>query len=391
MINGLSQEQCTGCSACMQVCPVKCISMCENEEGFLYPQIGSSCIECSKCERVCPIINQTQVRLNVPQKAYASRTKKYDVWKKSASGGAFLEICRAWDDGKTVFVGAAWDGFKVKHVCVDSIKDAEIFCKSKYISSDLENSFSDIKKVLESGNKVVFSGTPCQVNGLKAFLGKEYEKLLLIDIICHGVGSPKVFETCIQILEKQFNITIKKYGFRYKKRYYVKDHIQCLTLDNGNRMLIQNDPYMQLFISQDCLRESCGKNCIYRNESRQGDITIGDFKHLNNIFPLLRGSKYNYSTIVLNNIKSQKLYKKLYETMEMRECNVSDIAKYNPIFARHTYFSKKRDLFFGEYVENPVKTIKKWTQDAQIYKQSFKSKVFGLLPTFIRKKIIKSV
>lgn len=287
--NIIDNDLCTGCGVCMLECPKKCITMKMNDEGFLYPFKSDQCINCGICTNTCPRINPKNVESNFKKQAYAALSRNTTIWKNSASGGAFTEICKAWNNNKTVFVGAAWKGLKVEHRIVN-YNELYRLNKSKYMSSELNTIYIEIKKYLTNGFRVVFSGTPCQVAGLKTFLKKEYDNLLLIDLICHGVGSPKVFSDCIRQTEIDLGCTIQSYEFRHKERVFVQDHIQKITNGNKNKLL-ENDRYMQLFTKQHCLRKSCGKNCIYRTKNRQGDITIGDFKGLINVFPKLNGTK----------------------------------------------------------------------------------------------------
>jgi hypothetical protein len=173
--------------------------------------------------------------------------------------------------------GAKWNGLKVEHACVIGVENIAPLCKSKYVASDLHNCFVKIKEHIIKGNKAVFCGTPCQVAGLRAFLGKDYNNLLLIDLICHGVGSPLVFEECIRLTGKQLGIEPKHYGFRHKPTGHFLTRYISFIGDGQKRYLVTNDQYNQLFLSQLCLRPSRGENCIYRTQKRQGDITIADF------------------------------------------------------------------------------------------------------------------
>lgn len=383
----IAPELCTGCTACVHICPVKCIKMVENDEGFFYPQKTEECINCNKCERICPRLQPGTEQRHIEQTAYAAKSKNYDIWRRSSSGGAFSEICYAFGDNETLFCGAAWDGVAVKHKCVIGLENIAPFCKSKYIASDLANCFSEIQIYLDAGKKVLFSGTPCQVAGLKSFLGKAYDNLLLIDIICHGVGSPNVFKAFIEQMEKRFGKKIAAYEFRYKENVYRQDHIAKISFQDGKRCLLENDEYMQLFIKQDCLRESCGKNCIYRNPNRQGDITIGDFKHLYEVFPKLKGEKNNYSTVVFNTEKGKKIEPQLQKRMVMHLCKISDIERFNPIFCRQTYFSLNKESFMRDFYENSENAFIKWTKKSQVYKRSLKGKIYDLLPVWIRAKL----
>lgn len=379
---------CTGCSACMAACPVKCITLQKDAEGFLYPVASDVCIKCGKCERVCPIENPYNTPKAFTQEAYCALTKDHKIWQRSTSGGAFSEICRAFGDEKTIFCGAVWDDLKVHHVCVEGVKNIAPLCKSKYVASSPENVFVEIQSFLQKNKKVVFCGTPCQVAGLKSFLNKEYDSLLLIDFICHGVGSPSVFIACTEALTKQLGKTVSSYEFRAKERIFVSDYMQKIYFKEHKAVMIYDDPYIQLFLSQNCLRPSCGSNCRYRNEERQGDITIADFKGLFKVFPDLIGTKKNYSTIVISSPKGAQLVPQLYKTMQLRKCHLDAIKEHNPLFCRQTYKPENRNIFFSDFKENPKETINKWTKPAKLYKESWRRKLFKMLPVLLRKIIL---
>ena len=384
MKNIIDHNICTGCGVCFAVCPCKCITMERNEEGFLYPQKNDLCINCGLCVKKCPRINKIKTSTTVKKRAFAAVSKDSRIWRRSASGGAFTEICRIWNTEKSVFIGAAWDGFRVVHKAVDFSNLTQLN-KSKYLASELENIFYKIRDYLSNGYKVVFSGLPCQVAGSRKYLNRDYDNLLLIDLICHGVGSPSVFVDCIKITEMDIDCKIDSYEFRYKGKVFTQDHIQKIT-SGKRKILLENDRYMQLFTKQHCLRKSCGKNCIYRTKERMGDITIGDFKGLTKVFPNLIGSKKNYSTIVVNTKKGQKIIESLKDNMDLLQCSIEDIENYNPLFARHTFFSEKRDDFFDAYKKDRYESIKSWTVPANRYKRGIKC-LFDILPLTLRKKI----
>lgn len=382
----IEKGDCTGCTACYAICPVKCIEMKPDAEGFLYPISSDKCIHCKKCENVCPQQNPNSIPI-IKQEAFAACSNDRQIWKRSSSGGAFSEICYSFGDSNTLFVGAAWNNFSVQHIGVE-IDNLGALCKSKYIASEIGNTFNQIKKHLLHDKKVVFCGTPCQVAGLKKFLGKDYEKLLLVDFICHGVGSPKVFQTCINLIGKQLNDEIIFYEFRAKRNIIETDYLtKVVTRKHTDGIYLINDPYIQLFLQQQCLRPSCGMSCKYRDERRQGDITISDFKGLAYVFPRLAGSKVNYSSVIANTIKGTKVVSALSSKMSLYPCEIEDIKKYNPLFYRQTHFSEKRDLFFNEYISFPDTTVKNWTSDAVKYKKKIAKKVYDLLPTQIRQRI----
>ena len=373
-----SKKNCTGCAACYSACPVHCISMKRDEEGFLYPEASDACIHCGLCEKVCPSFLQKPEN-GYAQKAVGAVTKNNDIWRRSASGGAFSEICRAWADDNTLIVGAAWDGMKVHHIGVTGFESIGPLCKSKYVSSAIEDTFIEIKDALKKGRKAIFCGCPCQVAGLKAYLRKDYESLLTIDLICHGQGSPNVFEACMKNLSNQFDDKVMRYEFRAKRRWYEEDYITQIKTSKSEYYL-KKDPYMQLFLSQNALRPSCGENCKYRDSRRLGDITIADLKGLASLFPDLKYTKKNWSTIVCNTQKGEDCVQKLAKTMEIRPITVDDVVKYNPLFAKQTWFSKDRDSFFADFEADAEKSINKWTRPAELHNPSLLSEISLLLP-----------
>lgn len=351
-------DQCTGCGACMSICPKKCIKFKRNDEGFDIPIIDKEvCIECGKCKTVCAAGNRKINGVSDDkQNAFAAITKDNKLWLESASGGAFSEICSAINKlangRKVLFCGATINEKKVFHTCVDDIKDIEKFRKSKYVQSTIGDCFNIIEKNLKNDGYVVFSGTPCQVFGLREYLRKSYKNLFCIDLICHGVGSPGVFEKCLNKEEELYSKKIKEYNFRFKKPRFgsFERHTSHYVFDNGTTKNIKFDNYNKLFLNQICLRKSCGENCKFRNINRQGDFTIADFNEKYKAFPKLNDYR-NYSTIVFNNEQGRRLIPYLQNNMNLYGCDLEHICKYNPLFCKTTKGNQRRDDFFKEYVE----------------------------------------
>ena len=364
-----NKKDCTGCTACMAVCPVNCISMKPDEQGFLYPEADlDACINCGQCEARCPMRHPGYVdpecgeckakdrfdgSLNTIQHAAAAITKDNETWKLSASGGAFSEICRAvnrllCEKKADVWVyGAAFEGLEVKH-CGKKIPEIQDFRKSKYVQSDMQNCFREIKELLGKEEKVIFSGTPCQVAGLRAYLGKAYENLFCIDLICHGVGSPAVFKRYLE--EAGRGDKVQRYTFRAKVKKYGNYHryVSKIERESGKTEHVCMDNYHRLFLNQLCLRKSCGENCPYRDVHRQGDVTIADFNNFSRLFPDICDDR-GYSTIVINTAKGERLFEQLFEFMEIFPANVEDIKKYNPLFAGTAPGNPMSDDFFADY------------------------------------------
>ena len=384
------KKNCTGCYACYSSCPVDCIEMKKDLEGFWYPSSTDKCIHCGMCERVCPVINNNTNDQGA-QKAYAAVTKDKEIWRRSASGGAFSEICKVWDSNDAIFVGATYDGLDVKHICIEDYHDIETICKSKYVQSEIGNTFIQIKKHLCEMKNVVFCGTPCQVAGLKNYLNQNFDNLLTIDLICHGVGAPNVFKECCNVIGENLDKEIISYEFRAKRKIYDVDYMQKVITKQGEEIYLLDDPYIQLFLSQNCTRPSCGENCSFRNEKRYGDITIADFKGLTKIFPKLSGTKRNYSTIVSNTPKGDRVVKELKKNMRVLECSVDYIKEYNPLFYRQSDNKRNQDEFIKLFEQNPQKAISEYTKPLKLQNISFAHKVYDLLPFTLRHIIIESI
>ena len=212
----VNYKKCTGCGACVQVCPKKCISWEEKDFGFNYPRIDKNvCVDCGRCENVCPIDRD----LNKPdgQRAYAVVLKDKDTLLKSTSGGMFSALAGYVFENKGVVYGCSMEsGFQVKHIRVSVEKDLEKLRGSKYVQSNTENTFAQAETDLKKGLVVLYTGTPCQIAGLNNYLGKEYDNLITADIVCHGVGSQKYFDKFMDYL-KEANKDMTDLKFRSKE------------------------------------------------------------------------------------------------------------------------------------------------------------------------------
>ena len=354
LIDDLRKDECTGCGACKSICPTACIDLQFDEEGFLSPIVGESCTECGRCSGICPIIvGCTEMSPDIVQHAVAARSYDTKLLDNSSSGGAFSEICYAFGDERTIVFGARFDGLKVVHSYVEGIAEIGCFRKSKYVQSDIGDCFCKAKDFLDAGKNVIFSGTPCQIAGLRSFLQKVYDNLLCIDFICHGVGSPKVFESAIAYMEERLERNIVQYSFRNQMvtAGNRRDYICCYEFDNGERMCFVDDVYQSLFLSQLCLRASCGENCKFRNKNRLGDLTIADLKAKHSIFPYMIDNR-NYSTIAVNSKKGEMVLAAIGKQMKMYPLPMSAIKKYNPLFFETTKGNSNRDLFFEDFVNS---------------------------------------
>ena len=345
-------EYCSGCSACMAACVKNAIKMETDSEGFLYPKISEACNNCGMCAKACPH-NNKNVKSEFNKALYAGISNDDKIWKESSSGGAFSEICNAYGDSDTVIFGAAFDGLYVAHKYVVGIDNISEFRKSKYVQSDMKNCYREAIGFLKEGKKVLFSGTPCQIKGLKSFLklsklNELYnDNLLCVDFICHGVGSPKVFWRYTEYLSKKYNSKLIRYSFRNKK--YIRGRLQtfCSVYEFENKKNICNPDciYVKTFIQKLSHRPSCGNACVGCGEDRASDITIADCKD-KALVP--RNDNKNYSTLIFNSEKGFYLLDALKNSMYLALDEFSNIRKFNFQFYEHSEHNKNREPFFKE-------------------------------------------
>lgn len=291
MIKLNDKKDCCGCSACQQICPRKCINMEEDPEGFLYPKVDSAlCINCHKCERVCPVINRYS-SANKPL-SYGAKTYNEELRQKSSSGGIFTEIAtRIIEMGGVVFGARFLDDWTVVHGFTDSLDGLSMFRGSKYVQSKMGDSYTNVKKFLDEGRIVLFTGTPCQVSGLNHFLGKKHNNLYTIDMVCHSVPSPKVWRLYLEDIKN--NASITHITFRDKETFGWKNYglnIEANTLEGptilakGGHLGMDANIYMRGFLSNLTTRPSC-YSCPARNYTSGSDLMIADFWHLDKYHP----------------------------------------------------------------------------------------------------------
>lgn len=276
MIEITDKTQCCGCSACAAICPKQCITMTEDEEGFLYPTIKKEeCVDCNACISVCSIQRPAK-EVRTKQIGYLMQHKDEAIRMESSSGGAFSAIAFSVIEQNGVVFGAAYDeNFHVIHRYVETKEQIQLFRNSKYVQSTLRDCFREVKSFLEAGRLVCFSGTPCQVEGLVRYLKKPYENLLLVDVVCHGVGSPMIWK---KYLEYQNVIENGIDSIRFRDKYYGYKY-STMTLIRGGKKIYhagaQKDPMLRAFFSDICDRPACYQ-CAFKKRYRVSDITLWD-------------------------------------------------------------------------------------------------------------------
>lgn len=279
MIAVVDKTQCCGCEACACACPTKCIDLIEDNEGFLYPFVREpQCIECGTCEKVCPVLNSIP-DTPITQHGYIVQSLDQTLLFDSTSGGAFTEIARSvFQEGGVVF-GVALDVAGMpRHsfaVCEDDLAGMR---GSKYAQSAIGKSFTQVKEFLDAGRSVLFSGTPCQVEGLLSFLGEKPSKLLLVDIVCHSVPSPLVWRRYLEMQREKLKCKVHNIKFR-DKRPYGYQYSQMSLYDEFEKRHycegVETDPFLRAFFSEICNRPICHA-CPFKKRYRVSDITIWD-------------------------------------------------------------------------------------------------------------------
>ena len=305
---------CTGCNACVQKCPRNCITLEENQYGFVYPKVDeTNCVSCNLCNNVCHLQNYKQLQKNTTS-AYAAVNKEKSIVLKSTSGGVFSAIAEKILSNSGVVYGCAFnDELKPQHMRVDNIEQLNLLYGSKYIQSDIGNCYIDILKDLNEKRTVFFTGTPCQVAGLKTFLGKDYDNLFTADLICHGVPSYAYFRKFIKWYEEKYNCKIIDYSFRSKDNAGWSLAGTC-TIEKNSKKTIKkvfyfDNYYYHYFLNGDIYRDSC-YDCKYANIHRPGDFTLGDLWGAEKIeldFNISNGC----SLLLVNSLKAEELLKTL--------------------------------------------------------------------------------
>lgn len=356
MPNLCSRTHCTGCSACAQACPRRCIAMSADGEGFLYPQIDAAhCVECGRCRDVCPVLRSSSAEKPLLT-AMAAHSTDNDTLAASSSGGVFTLLAQCvLEEGGVVF-GAAFDGvLTVRHIAVETVEGLEALRGSKYLQSIIGDSYCQAKQALDTGRKVLFSGTPCQVAALRSYLGKDYANLLCVDIICHSVPSPKVWQTYLTHEER---LGHKAVGacFRDKrdswKRYYL-----CVRLSDGKESLRRGNEnyYMKAFIQGLSTRPSCHQ-CKFKAQNRDSDITLGDFWGVETVCPEAFHEE-GTSLVLIQSTKGQAAFDEIAQRLDVCRVDPAAALQGNPAYSVPSKPHRNRNDFFCQLGREPLEDL----------------------------------
>lgn len=398
------KENCCGCGACRAACPRHAITMEKDIYGFRYPVIASElCISCGICRKVCAY--QQKRENSSPRKVYALSSKNTDILQKSSSGGVFSGIAeRLIEEGGVVF-GAAFikeqGELTVRHCSAMTKKELKKQLGSKYVQSDLGDTFAVAKDYLEKGKKVLYSGTPCQIAGLKAYLGTDYDNLLTMDLVCHGVPSNSMFREYLKSEEARIEAPIEDLKFRDKdygwglnaKLYYrSRGEVQSSVIPS------YESSYYELFLKGEIYRHNCYE-CPYANEHRPADLTIGDFwgieeEHPEYLQPTgMLSQSAGISMLMINSRKGEVFFEQCKSLFWYYPSTFENASRHNEQLKHPSFPGKNRDMILKLYKEKGYKAVDKWfwkQKQKQKRKENIKYHLHNDIPTPIRT-IIKKI
>lgn len=313
--NGLPMENCTGCTACMSACPKSAITMVTDSQGFLRPKIDVSyCVDCGICERTCPVIHKMEVSKQT--EVYAAYALDELLRQDSSSGAIFPLLAKyVLSHGGIVFGAAFDDKFTVRHKGIEKVDNLSELCSSKYVQSEVGNTFLEAKSALDMGRLVYYSGTPCQIAGLRSYLKRDYENLITQDLVCHSVPSPRIWNDYKKSLEESYGGKTTDFSFRFKKKG-LEDYYICAVFDNGSEYLSKatEDPYQRGFIRGLYSRLSCF-SCPFKGIQRASDITLADFWGVQDLFPQAVHPD-GTSLVFIHSEKGGKLFREIAADMK---------------------------------------------------------------------------
>lgn len=349
-----NKEDCCGCTACYNICPQKAIKMMPDEEGFLYPTIDhDKCVNCGLCDKICPVKDKDEHQEDT--KAYIFRYRKPDIVEQSTSGGLFTAIAELFLDKQAVIYGTGYD------------EDMNVICKSitskdglqemrgsKFVQSDLGNSFFEIKKQLKSSRIVVFSGTPCQVAGLLSYLGGKPDNLFCIDFVCRGVPSPGLWKNYVNMMEKKYKS--KMIGARFKNKTYGY-HASTMKIDftNGKTWYGSGriDPFMKAFVKELASRPSCAA-CAFKGTERFSDVTMFDCYEFSQITGRKDDNK-GWSSALVHTDMGKRIFEELKSNSIIIQASLKDIITENGIMVQHSAKpNEQRENFYQLVASMPI-------------------------------------
>lgn len=388
MIDIKDKSKCCGCEACSQICPKSCISMIPDEEGFLYPFVDvKECINCGLCKKTCPVNNPTT--LSSPKiEVFAAKNPSLTIRQSSSSGGFFSCVAENIVNDEGCVCGAAFDdNYDVSHIIVDSLKDLSKLRGSKYVQSRIGTIYKEIKVLLEGGKLVLFSGTPCQVAGLYAYIKKTYENLLTIEVFCHGVPSPLVWKDYVTELsnnakENQIITDIcfrdkqkgwKNYSFSVSYKSKISDYEEKYT----KREKRTENKYLRAFLNNLIVRPICF-SCPFKNGVSGADISLGDFWSIDRYCHSFNDDK-GVSLVYINSERGLESVQKLKVDKVVLKRNID----YNTAFSKSTKEKYNHSLFWNEYQKQHLACLESICSEIEKKETNFYIELKGIVKKII--------
>ncbi len=384
-------NNCCGCSACCDVCPSECIKMIKHNDGFLYPKVDDNkCIDCGMCNKVCPC--QHDVSKKHSKSGYAAFAINPISRKSGSSGGIFGTIAEYVISKDGVVFGAGFDeNLQLRQYCASTVTELERMYKSKYLQCNMNDFYKNVKRQLDAGNLVLVCNTPCNISALQNYLKKDYPNLYLLDFVCHGVPSQDFFNKNIKWYKQKKKIDIIEYNFREKTKHASTPHLFKIKYKRNGSVysktdLYIKDPFYNAFQKRLSLRESC-YNCIYAEERRVSDITLGDFHDIGKIkkgYDRMAG----VSMVLVNSEKGIRLFERIKHELNIIEVETKVLADNNECLKTSTVKPKNREQFLGNLnqkgvnylVSHELKALNEW-----------KKLLYYKMPDKMRKQIKKIV
>jgi len=386
-------SKCCGCFACKDVCPKDAVTIARDKAGFLYPVIDKEkCVACGLCSKVCGYKNGNDG--NEPVKVFAAASKNDAVLMNAASGGLFSVMARAFVKNGGVVCGSAMSrteaGFEVRHVFADNEDDLKKFAGSKYVKSSTDGVFREAENILRSGKQLLFSGTPCQVAALKSFLRKEYDGLVTVDLICHGVPSLKFFNDYISFYEEKNSCEVMDFQFRDKSRGQGMNY--RITEKNGDKIRekVKNgklSSYFGMFLKGATYRNNC-YSCPYASEKRVSDITIGDYwgiyqEHSDEISKAGLDNRKGISCALINTDKGCEFWNSISEELNYFESEFRKVAAHNEQLQKPSSKAANRKKVLNSYINGGYKAVD------EIYSNEIRIKKYPYILEFYMPKSLK--
>lgn len=362
MLQILDKTLCSGCFACQAACPKKCIDLKQDDNGFYYPMIDrANCIDCRACEKTCPILNTVNTKDEL-RKNYGVINNDPSIRKASSSGGIFTLIATYVINNGGVVFGASMseDCYSVEHIKIDKLEDLSKLRTSKYVQSKIGKCFTEVKEYLESGVTILFTGTPCQIGGLKAYLNKDYPNLITQDIVCHGTPSLAIWKSYVKQKEDEYQSKVISVNFRYKspnkatyslRMEFENDQVYC-----SDR---HTDLYLRGFLSNLFLKPACYE-CRFKGVDREADITLADFWGVANYAPNLN-KDFGVSLVTLHTQKGISIFNKIKNNTEFIEVDDKPLIE-NSCSVKSTLKPEGYDKFWNEYEMLGAKVLEKYFQ-----------------------------